>query len=119
LKSKRKKKLTIAMIRRQYDQYNRSFFRNSLPKAVTFLVVKRRDCLAETSEFVDAKTKAHLHFQIEFSRELWNLQSRRVAYTILLHEMVHLAAGLHNNHNKVFEANRKRLIDAGAYDCLL
>ena len=111
--------MTIGEIRRQYDRYNKFFFLNSLPRHVDFKVVDRRDCLGEASEFTDTRTKAHLHYQIEFSKELWAVQSRRLIYIILLHEMTHLAAGLHHNHDKLFEANRKRLIDAGAYDSLL
>ena len=116
---KRKKHLTLSVIRKQYDYYNRLVFRDSLPKVVEFAVVRRTDCLAESSQIINVPSKSHSHYRIEFSRDFWRLQSTRLAYVVLLHEMTHLAAGIHHGHNKLFEANRKRLIDIGTYDNLL
>ena len=119
-KNKRKNRaLTLKGVEKQYHYYNKKLFHDALPRHVEFAIVKRKDALGECARMVEEDTGAFLHFRIEFSRELWAVQSKRLLYIVLLHEMVHIAAGLHEGHNKEFERNRERLINKGAYDSLL
>ena len=110
------KRLTIKEIERVYARYNRDYFQDSLPNKVRFKVSKIADAHGECSMFTDPEGSL-LYYQIEFSKDTW-LCGRRLIFIILLHEMSHLAAGLHNNHRKPFPETIQRLMMAGAYDNL-
>jgi hypothetical protein len=108
---------SLDKIRKQYKKYNRIVFNYSLPERIKLKIYKKKDALAETSRFED-ENGATLHFQMEFSKDLLRL-GNRLTYIVLLHEMCHLAAGLHNGHNKLYMANIRRLTKHGFFDDLL
>jgi len=109
--------VTAEQMHRQYVRFNRELFAGSLPERVVMKISRMKDALAETSLYTD-QYGALIYYKMEFSRELQST-GRRMMLIVLLHELCHLAAGLHNGHNKVFMANINRLTRNGAFDDLL
>lgn len=113
--------VTVKTLQRWYKRINRGYFNNSLPHTVDIRIVDKIDAKnsawAETSNWMDEEGALEF-YQIKFVKYLVKF-SRTFTCLVLYHEMCHLAAGLHNGHNKVFDKNISRLFRKGAYKGIL
>lgn len=112
------KKVTVKTVERAYALFNKAYFYNSLPKNVLFKVEKHTSHAHGVTNQWHDPSGAFLYWSISFNEKLWAL-GRRLVFVVLLHEMLHIAAGLRHGHKEVYQVNKRRLIRLGAYDRLL
>jgi hypothetical protein len=105
------------VLKRHYNRINKRFFLGELPQdtCVRWLDSDEDDPRLEDKVFgyADKANDGYHTYQIALSRTLNGPSSSRMS--TLIHEMIHLATNLRDDHGEAFERVRQTLSDRGVY----
>lgn len=104
-------------LRRQYVEYNKKVFHDLLPPDLPVHFADLKENAGMT--YFDGTGKDAVPVEISIDTYLRKLP--KYARIVLLHEMAHCKVGYQERHlhGPLWKAERKRLIDAGAFTPLL
>lgn len=108
--------MTNRRLQREYNRYNKLWFKKKLPKIFVSFGKLDKYVLGET-RFTE---NGRLPYRIILNRNLRVGWVEKLAYTTLIHEMVHVKLGCKIACiDEVFYKEIKKLADAGAFDDLI